>query len=141
MAPPPWHWRTMSRLKELNKLGYRTGVINARVLLDKIEDCGDLGGQEFSPESVANLLTRKLDECSLSFIEHIEKHGVSTPICIYDGEGGWCIEDGHHRLAVAVYYDQDVPYVLLSQEDDVVDVTLTLGIDYYASHDTERVIL
>lgn len=131
----------MDRLATLDRLGHRTGRVNARVLVDKLSDSMDLRDEDFGPESFAKLLTRKFDECTLGFIESIKTQGVISPVGIVDEDGRWCFGEGHHRLAVAFYYDQEIPYVLFKNEDELYDLFEIFGLDYDSAHDTERVIL
>lgn len=50
-----------------------------------------------NPETKVFTLGFKLEECSASFVDSIERAGILNPIAMVDNR----ILDGHHRLAVA----------------------------------------
>ena len=56
------------------------------------------------------LLEDKLDECHPAFIESLLAEGIRTPVLVRNGR----LVDGHHRLAVALDRDLDVPYAVIT---------------------------
>lgn len=56
------------------------------------------------------LLEDKLDECHPAFIESLLAEGIRTPVLVCNGR----LVDGHHRLAVALDRDLDVPYAVIT---------------------------
>lgn len=60
-------------------------------------------------EFLGDLLDQKLHECHYSFIDDIMENGIQNPILIGNDAAEW-LENGHHRLAVAVAGGvEDVP--------------------------------
>lgn len=56
------------------------------------------------------LLEDKLDECHPAFIESLLAEGIRTPVLVRDA----MLMEGHHRLAVALDRDLDVPYAVIT---------------------------
>lgn len=85
-------------------------IVPARDVLAACDTSCDLG-DEFSE---FELIDWKLDECDKGFVRSIKRYGVKVPVVVVIHESGtWEFGNGHHRLAVAVKHDLEIPVLFL----------------------------
>lgn len=93
-------------------------MVNAHLLFKKINACIDQEPRQSRPA----LMRQKLSECAPAFIESIEVEGVIAPVVVmvesdHRNRPRWTLGNGHHRFAVALDLNIEIPVVFLDGED------------------------
>lgn len=114
-------------------------MVNPYILWDSLDCSTDLEGPNDFDIEFASLLSRKFFACSPWFRENLRQIGIQEPIVIIiRSDGEWQMDEGHHRLADALFGYYDVPVVFddSGSDDESLMCFQVSREDVEAYHDT-----
>lgn len=121
-AGPPTH---ISVLANLHK-EYCIQMVNPMDLFHAVDCSTDLPEHMSMDEYFGELLATKYENCTEWYLTNLATLGVQEPVVvIIRSDGRWQMDEGHHRLAWAIYHE--IPFIPVIFDDSGADDDSVMG--------------